>query len=254
MSRALWLAVGWSSQLAFALLCLSLMWFLQLDTLLGHAVGGGSSAVAADLLLVILFAVPHSVLLAPPVRRQLGRIMPAQLSGALFCWVSCLSLWLLMLFWQPIGHELWHADGVALAMVLGAAALGWLLLGYSMLLSGFGWQTGLTSFLAWRRGMADPPRRFERRSLYRHIRHPIYVSFLLVSWLVPVMTVDRLVLAIGFTLYIYAGSWAKDRRLLRYVGESYRAYMAEVPGFPLIGIGPLRRVPIQQAGRGGEAA
>ena len=51
-------------------------------------------------------------------------------------------------------------------------------------------------------------------------------------------------LGIGFTVYIYAGSWAKDRRLLRYVGESYRTYMAEVPGFPLIGIGPLRRVPL----------
>lgn len=254
MSRVLWLAVGWSSQAAFAVLCLSLMWFLQLDTLVGHALGGGPDAVATDLLLIILFAVPHSILLAPPGRRILGRIMPQQLSGVVFCWVSCLSLWLLMVCWRPIGQELWHADGMAQAAVLAAAALGWLLLGYSMLLSGFGWQTGLTPFLAWRRGAADPPRRFERRSLYRYIRHPIYVSFLLVSWLVPVMTVDHLILAIGFTIYIYAGSWAKDRRLLRYVGDSYRTYMAEVPGFPLIGIGPLRRVPVAQAGRGGTAA
>lgn len=244
MSRILWNLVGWSSQAAFGVLCLSLMWFLQLDTLRGQAAGGGAGAITVDALLVVLFALPHSVLLAPPVRRRLARVMPGQLSGAVFCWVSCLSLWLLMLAWQPVGGELWHAQGALLVAVLAAAGIGWLLLGYSMLLSGFGWQTGLTPFLAWRRGEPDPPRAFERRSLYRHLRHPIYVSFLLVTWLVPVMTVDRLVLGIGFTVYIYAGSWAKDRRLLRYVGESYRTYMAEVPGFPLIGIGPLRRVPL----------
>ena len=59
------------------------------------------------------------------------------------------------------------------------------------------------------------------------------------SALVPVMTVDRLLLAIGFTVYVYAGSYAKDRRLLRLVGDEYRRYMAEVPGFPLIGFGVL---------------
>lgn len=248
MSRALWLAVGWGSQFAFAALCLSLMWFLQIDTLHGRPGSAAPAAIATDILLVILFAVPHSILLAPPVRSRLVRIMPPQLGGAVFCWVSCLSLWLLMLAWLPVGGVLWRAQGLGLVAVLAAAAAGWLLLGYSMLLSGFGWQTGLTPFLAWRSGKADPPRRFERRSLYRHLRHPIYVSFLLVTWLVPVMTADRLILAIGFTCYIYVGSWAKDRRLLRYVGDSYRTYMAEVPGFPLIGIGPLRRVPLRQAG------
>ncbi|MBN8525858.1 MAG: hypothetical protein J0M02_11030 [Planctomycetes bacterium] len=242
MSRLLWHAIGWSSQAAFAVLCLSLMWFLQIDTLDGTPPAWDVPALVADAALVAAFSVPHSILLLPRVRRWMAGFMPAQLSGAVFCWTSCLSLWALMLAWRPAGPELWRAEGQVLVAVLATAAAAWLLLGYSMLLSGFGWQTGMTPFLAWVRGRPDPARRFQRRSLYRHLRHPIYLSFLLVVWIVPVMTVDRLVLAGAFTLYIYAGSWAKDRRLLRYVGDEYRQYMAEVPGFPLIGIGPLRRV------------
>jgi protein-S-isoprenylcysteine O-methyltransferase Ste14 len=238
MSRILWLAVGWSSQAAFAVLCCSLIGFLQLTTL-GGISGRSTWWLLPDLLLVAAFAVPHSILLLPPVRRAMARHMPAQLTGAVYCWSGCLGLWLLMALWQPVGPELWHADATARWTILILAAAGWLLLGYSMHLSGLGWQTGLTPFLAWRNGGPDPRRRLHRRSLHRWMRHPIYLSFLVVSWLVPVMTADRLLLALGFTAYVYLGSWAKDRRLLRLIGDEYRRYMAEVPGFPVIGFGPL---------------
>lgn len=249
MSRALWLAVGWGSQAAFALLCLSLMWFLQFDTWL-RPVGATHGALAAgliDALLIIGFAVPHSILLMPPVRRAMARRVPAQLQGAVFCWTGCLTLWAMMLLWQPIAGVAWRLDGAALTALVAVAGLGWLALGHSMQLAGFGWQTGLTPFLAWRRGQPDPPRPFRKVSLHRWMRHPIYLSFLVVSWLVPVMTWDRLLLAIGFSAYCWLGSWAKDRRLSRLVGHPYRTYMAEVPGFPLIGFGPLGRVPLAAA-------
>lgn len=241
MNRLAWHLVGWSAQAAFGLLCLSLMWFLQLSTPEAEAQPWSWGRLAVDLALVIGFAVPHSVLLLPPVRRLLARIMPAQLAGSLFCWVSCLSLWALMLLWQPSGGVVWRTGGAGTQAMLAAAGAVWLLLGYSMHLAGFGWQTGFTPFLAWVRGRPDPPRPFQRRSLHRWLRHPIYLSFLAVTWLVPVMTADRLLLAIGFSAYCYAGSWAKDRRLLRLVGDGYRRYMEEVPGFPLIGLGLLGR-------------
>jgi protein-S-isoprenylcysteine O-methyltransferase Ste14 len=251
IARLGWIAFGWTAQLAFAVLCLSLMWFLQFDTWLRPAAPGegGVAGIIVDLSLVLLFAVPHSVLLLPRVRRWMASRIPGQLNSCVFCMVSCLSLWAMMLAWQPIAGTCWHLGGGALASVMLLAGLSWLLLGYSMHLSGFGWQTGLTPFLAWMRGVPDPPRRFERRSLHRWLRHPIYVSFLLVCWLVPVMTWDRLVLAVGFTGYIYAGSWAKDRRLLGFIGAEYRRYMAEVPGFPLIGFGPLGKVPMPSENR-----
>ena len=63
--------------------------------------------------------------------------------------------------------------------------------------------------------------------------------FLLIAWITPVMTTAHLLLSVGLTVYIVIGSWLKDRRLTLYIGDEYRAYMAEVPGFPLVRFGPL---------------
>ena len=62
-------------------------------------------------------------------------------------------------------------------------------------------------------------------------------------WFVPVVTVDRAVLIVCWTAYIYIGSVLKDRRLAHYLGDDYRAYQARVPGYPGMPLGPLARVP-----------
>ena len=67
------------------------------------------------------------------------------------------------------------------------------------------------------------------QSVYRFLRHPVYLSFLGLVWLVPVVTLDRAVL-IGFWKFsISLGSVLKDRRLLFYVGDEYRREQADVP-------------------------
>ena len=38
----------------------------------------------------------------------------------------------------------------------------------------------------------------------------------------------------------------KDRRLAFYMGQPYRQYQAQVPGYPGIPIGPLARVPLAE--------
>jgi protein-S-isoprenylcysteine O-methyltransferase Ste14 len=61
-------------------------------------------------------------------------------------------------------------------------------------------------------------------------------------WFAPRMTSDHLLLASVWTVYVYIGSVLKDRRLLYFLGDRYRAYMASVPGYPLVPFGPLSRV------------
>jgi hypothetical protein len=56
------------------------------------------------------------------------------------------------------------------------------------------------------------------------------------------MTADRAILTAVWTAYVFVGSYLKDRRLLYYVGEPYRRYLAEVPGYPGMVAGPLGRV------------
>ena len=71
----------------------------------------------------------------------------------------------------------------------------------------------------------------------------MYLSFLGLLWFTPVYTQDRLLLNLLWSGYIFVGSWLKDRRLLFYLGQTYRQYQAQVPGYPLLGWGPLGRVP-----------
>lgn len=246
MTRAVWLAVGLGAQVAFHLLVPALMWFMQFGAAreprppLAPAWGWWPEA-ALDLGLVLAFAVPHSILLAPPVRAWLARRMPAQLYGSLFTWATTASLVLLIAAWRPIPGDLWRLEGAAEMAMLVAAALAWLGLGYSMWLTGFGWQTGWTSFHAWWRHRADPPRGLLRHGAYAVFRHPIYLSFAAIAWTSPVMDRGHLLLSLAMTAYCLAGSVIKDRRLCRYLGDDYRRYMAAVPGWPGLPRGPLGR-------------
>jgi methanethiol S-methyltransferase len=82
------------------------------------------------------------------------------------------------------------------------------------------------------------------RGAYRLLRHPVYLCFLGQVWLTPVVSADRALLNVLFTAYIFLGSYWKDRRLVHYLGDVYRGYQARVPGYPLVGVGPLGRVPL----------
>ena len=69
-----------------------------------------------------------------------------------------------------------------------------------------------------------PRRAFVERGAYRFLRHPVYLAFLGLVWLAPVVTFDRAVLIACWTVSMFIGSVLKDRRLARSLGEDYRAY------------------------------
>ncbi len=199
---------------------------------------------ARDAALVALFGVSHSLLLAPPVRKRLERFLPGPLHGCLFTLVTSTVLLLLVFAWQASPVVVWRLDGWAALAMNGLYLLSWAALFYSLSLSGFGWQTGWTPYWAWVRGQQPPRRRFEERGVYRLLRHPTYLSFLGIVWFTPVVTLDRAVLIGLMTAYVAVGSCLKDRRMILFMGDVYRRYQSRVPGYPLIGFGPLGRVPM----------
>ena len=130
----------------------------------------------------------------------------------------------------------------AATLVAWAFVASWAALFYSLSITGLGWQTGWTPWWRWVRGQRPPPRPFVVRGAYRFLRHPVSLSFLGLVWFVPVVTLDRAVLIAVWTGYIFAGSVLKDRRLLFFIGEEYRSYQSEVPGYPGVPMGPLARI------------
>ncbi|MFO0909839.1 MAG: NnrU family protein [Isosphaeraceae bacterium] len=240
-----WLAFGVFAQLLFALTVCRLFPFLRGEAyfqgLASPAPGQARYWFLADGLLALQFAVVHSVLLLPAVRSRLARWVPSALYGCLFCVATCVCLLTAMELWQPSPFALWRLQGAAAKGVDALFLLSWVALLYSLYLTGLGYQTGLTPFLAWARGRSVPKREFAPRGAYRYLRHPVYLSFLGLIWFNPVMTLDRLTLAVAWSAHIFIGSYLKDRRLVHYIGDQYRSYQRRVPGYPFIPYGPLAR-------------
>ena len=154
--------------------------------------------------------------------------------------MSCISLFLTMEFWLSSPASLWNMHGTAATGMTSLFLASWLALTYSLWLTGFGFQTGFSPWWAWARGHEQPKRPFKPKGAYKFIRHPVYLSFLGLVWFNPLMSIDRLTLALLWTTHIFVGSYLKDRRLERFIGEEYKKYEGQVPGYPLFR-GPLGR-------------
>ena len=195
--------------------------------------------LAIDCLLALQFAVIHSLLLLPRTRSMLARIIPSQLYGNLFAVATCVGLSIMFATWRSSPVLIWEATGWSRIALSTGFYASWVTLIYSLKLVGLGYQTGLTQWVYWLRRETLPRREFVERGIYRWMRHPVYLSFLGLIWFTPRMTADHAVLTGLWTVYIFVGSYLKDRRMTFYLGDVYREYASSVPGFPGMFFGPL---------------
>ena len=229
--RTFWIGFGICSHLLFGLTVVRLFPFLRgtfwpQGGSLSHLFLGGpeGSGIAVDAFLAIQFGVIHSVLLRPGVRERLRGLVPSAQYGCAFSAATCVSLLTTMEAWQPSRRLVWHLHGGAASAMTAGFLLSWLALVYSLSLTGLGYQTGWTPWWSWVRRRPVPRRAFAIRGAYRWLRHPVYLSFLGLVWLTPIMSLDRALLVLIWTGYLIIGSYFKDRRLAHYVGAEYREY------------------------------
>jgi protein-S-isoprenylcysteine O-methyltransferase Ste14 len=186
-------------------------------------------AAGIDLLLLLLFAVQHTVMARPSFKRRWTTVVPGPAERATFVLAASLVLALLFWLWRPIGGTPWNLSGPGAAVLWAVYAAGWAVaIGSTCLISHFDLFGLRQAWLHARRAKySSPP--FTERGLYGRIRHPLMAGFLIVFWSAPIMTAGHLLFAAAATSYILAGIAFEEHDLIQNLGETYTAYRARVP-------------------------
>ena len=206
--------------------------------------GSLTRALLIDALLLGIFAVQHSVMARPWFKQWWTRIVPQPAERSTYVLFSSLLMFLLFWQWQPIGGTIWDVQSpIGRSLLFGLYGAGWIVLLTATFLINHFDLFGLRQVVLFLRGKEVKPLRFAAPSLYKHVRHPLYVGWLLTFWATPTMTAAHLVFAVMTTAYILVAIQFEERDLITVHGERYAHYRRSVPMLipRLFGRSPLGR-------------
>jgi protein-S-isoprenylcysteine O-methyltransferase Ste14 len=250
MRRILFFAYAVASHLLFLAVFAALAGFVgNLLPVAIDAPGAGFSWAAAlgNTLLVALFGLQHSVMARPGFKAWLTRIVPAEIERSSYVLVSNVLVLLLILLWQPLGPNVWHVEHeVGRAALWSLFAAGWLMVPVVSLLINHFDLFGTRQAWLQLRGVAYTHLPFRTPGLYKVVRHPLYVGWIVAFWATPTMTLGHLLFAALMTAYMLAAIPLEERDLEAVYGERYRAYRREVPAL-LPRVGGARRLGREEA-------
>ena len=188
-----------------------------------------TTALLVNLVLMSIFAVQHSGMARQGFKKLFARFASPAIERSTYVLLASLSLILLYWQWQPMPMVVWNIEAPVLAGVVTACGfLGWLIVLYSTFLISHFELFGLTQVVTHFAGRVAEPMKFKTPGLYRLIRHPIYLGFIIAFWCTPMMTLGHLLFAAVTTAYIFVGIYLEERDLVSLFGSEYRRYREKV--------------------------
>jgi len=199
-------------------------------TLDGPATGALFVSLLIDVGLLMLFAVQHSVMARRWFKEWWTQMVPKPVERSTYVLFSSAALILLFALWRPLGGVIWSVEDPTGRVVLRVLfAFGWGLILFSTFLINHFDLFGLQQVWRYLLNRPETGMSFRTPSLYKVVRHPLYVGWLFAFWMTPTMTLAHLLFSIATTAYILLAIQFEERDLVREHGEAYEEYRRRVP-------------------------
>jgi protein-S-isoprenylcysteine O-methyltransferase Ste14 len=186
-------------------------------------------AIVVNALLLGLFAVQHSVMARPAFKRWWTRFVPQPIERSTYVLAANLTLFLLYWQWRSMPAEIWHIGSPAVRLAVWVLFwLGWAIALVSTFLISHVDLFGLRQVYLYWRGKPQTDIEFRAPLLYRVVRHPLMLGFIIAFWAVPTMTAGHLLFAVATTAFILIAVQLEERNLVDALGDQYLDYRREV--------------------------
>lgn len=235
MGKFLAFIYGVFAYLLFLFTALYLIGFLG-DFIVPKTINTGTeitlgSALIVNLLLLSVFAIQHSLMARPSFKDWIKKLIHPAIERSTYMLMSNFALILLYWKWQPMKAIIWKIENEVIAMlILGIFGLGWVVVLASTFMINHFELTGLQQiYNNWKDKQAENPK-FQINYLYKLVRHPLMLGFLITFWATPTMTLGHLFFALVMTAYVFISvKYLEEKDLLKTIGKEYETYQEKVP-------------------------
>ena len=187
------------------------------------------SSALINLVLLTVFALQHSVMARPGFKEAWTKIIPKSIERSVYVLLSSLALILLFWQWRPMTDLVWNVENSAgRGLLWGLFAMGWLTVLLSTFMINHFDLFGLRQVYHASRGTDPSDLPFQTKWLYKLVRHPIMLGFIIAFWAIPTMSYGHLLFALVTTAYIFVAVQIEERDLVAHHGERYLLYQRQV--------------------------